>query len=105
MHYGNWTGSDTSRARKLATSGTRVRNGVEAKPVAGTEGILAPYFWSPDSGQIGFLTSDHLKKVRVRGPEGPVQTLAQVRPFASGASGGGSWSPDGTIIFVPGGRG
>jgi eukaryotic-like serine/threonine-protein kinase len=78
----------------------RTLDSLEAKPVAGTEGTQPPFFWSPDSKQIGFFTSTHLKKVTL--PDGPVQTLTEVRPFGSGTSGGGSWSPDGTILFVPG---
>jgi serine/threonine protein kinase len=81
----------------------RSLDSLEAKPLAGTEGTLPPFFWSPDSKQIGFFTSTHLKKVTL--PDGPAQTLAEVRPFASGASGGGSWSHDGTILFVAGARG
>jgi serine/threonine protein kinase/WD40 repeat protein len=73
---------------------------LKAKLLPGTEDALSPFFWSPDSKQIGFFTPTHLKKIAI--PEGPAQTLVAVRPYASGASGGGAWGPDGTILFVPG---
>ncbi len=78
----------------------RSLDGLETERLPGTEGALSPFFWSPDSKGIGFLTATQLKKVAL--PAGPAQTLAQVRPFGSGASGGGTWSPDGTIVFDPG---
>jgi len=78
----------------------RSLDGLRAKPLQGTEETIPPFFWSPDSKQIAFLTPTHLKKIAI--PEGQAQTLVAVRPFAAGASGGGAWGPDGTILFVPG---
>jgi serine/threonine protein kinase len=67
-----------------------------AQPLPGTDGALMP-FWSPDSRFIAF-SDNSLKKVAVTG--GPAQTLT-----ASPASGGGTWSRDGTILFSPGNLG
>ena len=72
----------------------------DARPLAGTEDPLRLFFWSPDSKYIGFSAHNHLKKIPVLG--GPVQTLGEVRGLDSGAWGGGTWSPDGTIVFASG---
>ncbi|NIV50262.1 MAG: protein kinase, partial [Gammaproteobacteria bacterium] len=51
-------------------------------------------FWSPDSRWIGFFADGKLRKVEARG--GPSQ------PVANASSGrGGTWSPDGVIVFAP----
>jgi eukaryotic-like serine/threonine-protein kinase len=67
---------------------------VEPRQLAGTEGASFP-FWSPDSRTIGFFAGGKLRKIEVSG--GPTQTLADV----SGDPRGGTWTPDGTIIFAP----
>jgi Tol biopolymer transport system component len=68
---------------------------LDARLLPGTElaGAPAPFLWSSDSRFIAFLSSDHkLKKVDISG--GPAQTLCEAATV-----GGGSWSPDGTILF------
>jgi eukaryotic-like serine/threonine-protein kinase len=60
----------------------------------GTEGANGP-FWSPDSKSIGFFTSNSLKRMDVGG--GAPLTLA---PVTFGP--GGTWNPDGTILFAQG---
>src|SRR5262245_18681525 len=80
-----------------ATTGGKVQLWVhafdsnEAKPLAGTQGAIGP-FWSPDSRYIGYFADDQLKKIELTG--GPVQTLCGA-PFPAG----GAWSRDGVILF------
>jgi eukaryotic-like serine/threonine-protein kinase len=79
----------------------RSLDGVDAKPIPGTESAslagesTQQPFWSPDSRQIGFFDgmSQKMKKVDVQG--GPVQTLCDDPPNQYG----GSWNSDGVIIF------
>ncbi|MGH9835315.1 MAG: protein kinase domain-containing protein, partial [Blastocatellia bacterium] len=74
----------------------RALDSIEARPLAGTQGAIYP-FWSPDSRFIGFFADGKLKKIEFTG--GPVQTLCEVLgpPF------GGAWSRAGTILFGRGG--
>jgi Tol biopolymer transport system component len=71
----------------------------EAKPLAGTQGAIFP-FWSPDSRFIAFFADGRLKKIE--GTGGPVQTLYErANPQFHGV-----WSRDGAILFgVAGGGG
>ena len=64
-----------------------------AQPLAGTEGASFP-FWAPDSRSIGFFADGKLKRLDLGG--GPPVALADA-PIALG----GSWSPNGTILFAP----
>jgi Tol biopolymer transport system component len=64
-----------------------------ALPMAGTEGARFP-FWSPDGHSIGFFADGKLKRVDVAG--GPPQILAEA-PTGRG----GTWSPEGIILFCP----
>jgi serine/threonine protein kinase len=72
----------------------RPLDSLDARQLTGTEGASFP-FWSPDGRMIGFFAANKLKKIDATG--GPAQTLADV----SGDPRGGSWGPDGTIIFSP----
>ena len=65
----------------------------DSGPIQGTEGGVSP-FLSPDGQWIGFFASGQLKKVSIHGGE-PV-TLADAPNQR-----GGSWAPDGSIIFSP----
>jgi len=64
-----------------------------ARPLPGTEEGYRP-FWSPDGRRIGFFTWGHLATTPAEG--GAVARLAPARD-----SRGGSWSPNGTILFAP----
>ncbi|HEU5393386.1 MAG TPA: hypothetical protein VFV36_01155, partial [Candidatus Methylomirabilis sp.] len=66
---------------------------VAPQPLPGTEGSGYP-FWSPDSRMIGFFAEGKLKKIAVSG--GPPLTLCDA-PNGKG----GSWSPEGIILFTP----
>ena len=67
---------------------------VDARQLPGTEGATFP-FWSPDSRTIGFFAGGKLRKIDAAG--GPPQSLAD----ATSDPRGGTWTPDGTIIFAP----
>ena len=67
-----------------------------AQSLKGTENAGSP-FWSPDSQFLAFVTDGRLKKIDVAG--GPPQTIADM------AASGGTWSPDGTIVFNASGNG
>ena len=58
----------------------------------GTEG--ARYgFWSPDGREVAFFSGGKLKRTSADG--GPVRTICD-----SGSGFGGTWAPDGTILFT-----
>jgi serine/threonine protein kinase/Tol biopolymer transport system component len=65
----------------------------ETKLLAGTDGATFP-FWSPDSRSLAFFAQEKLKKIEAAG--GPVQVVCDAH-----AGRGGSWGPDGTIVFAP----
>jgi Tol biopolymer transport system component len=85
----------TSSTEQGAQLWVRSLSSPSAQPLAGTEDAGFP-FWSPDSRNIGFFASGKLKTVEASG--GAVLTLADA-PIGRG----GSWGPDGTILFAPGG--
>ena len=66
---------------------------VEPRELAGTEGATYP-FWSPDSRLIGFFADGKLKTIPLAG--GPALSLCDAEDGR-----GGSWSPDGIILFAP----
>ncbi|HEV2200386.1 MAG TPA: protein kinase [Bryobacteraceae bacterium] len=68
-------------------------NSRTAQSLVGTEYPRFP-FWSPDSKYIGFFASGKLKTIDAAG--GPPSTVADA-PFGHG----GSWSPQGVIVFSP----
>jgi len=75
---------------------TRRPDRLEALPLLGTEGGVNPFF-SPDGQWIAFFADQRLKRVSVSG--GAAITLCD----ASGGDGrGGTWGPDGTILFGSG---
>ena len=65
----------------------------EFRKLEGTEGAAQP-FWSPDGHSLGFMSFRKLRRVDLAG--GAVLALADVRELR-----GGSWAPDGTIVFTP----
>jgi serine/threonine protein kinase len=72
----------------------RPLNSLEARPLAGTEGGVNP-FWSPDSRAIGFLAAGKLRRIDLSG--GAPQTICDAPSNAASA-----WSREGVIIFSRG---
>jgi serine/threonine-protein kinase len=72
----------------------RPLDSLEARPIAGTEDAVSPFF-SPNSQWVGFFASGQLKKVSISG--GAPVTICN----ASNLYGGATWGPDDTIIFAP----
>jgi Tol biopolymer transport system component len=69
----------------------------EARPLAGTEGVTAGGFWSPDGQWVGFYAGGKLKKVRTSG--GAPQTIASVPGVQEAA-----WGAGGDILIRPSNR-
>jgi eukaryotic-like serine/threonine-protein kinase len=67
---------------------------LEARPIAGTEEALFP-FWSPDSRSIAFFAEGRLKRISVGG--GPAVTICDVEVNPRS----GSWNTDDVLIFSP----
>jgi len=74
---------------------TRRVDALRASPLPGTEGAHTPFF-SPDGGWVAFFAGGSLRKVSVNG--GAPLELCDA-PWGLG----GSWGPDGTIVFTPSG--
>ncbi|HEV2355122.1 MAG TPA: hypothetical protein VGR89_12820, partial [Puia sp.] len=71
----------------------RALDGLEARPIPGSDGGNTPFF-SPDDQWLGFFQSGALKKVSVNGGASVSLTgVANAR--------GASWNTPGTIIFSP----
>ncbi|MDE3179081.1 MAG: serine/threonine-protein kinase [Acidobacteriota bacterium] len=71
----------------------RSLDSTEGRPLEGTENADTP-FWSPDGRYVGFIAGGKLKKIAVSG--GSPVDLCDAH-----IGRGGSWSPDGTILFAP----
>jgi Tol biopolymer transport system component/tRNA A-37 threonylcarbamoyl transferase component Bud32 len=77
----------------------RALDSLEPHPLPGTENVLVPVFWSPDSRFIAFESGSKLKKIGISG--GPPQDICDAFAMALG----GGWNRDGTIIFGTTGNG
>ena len=81
--------------------GTQGANPLWLRPLAstsgrlltGTEGAGFP-FWSPDGRSIGFFADQKLKRIDVNSEA--IQVIAD-----AATARGGTWQPDGTILFAP----
>ncbi len=73
----------------------RKLNEFEARPISGTEGARYPFF-SPDGRWIAFFADGRLQRVSVDG--GTPVSVCDVPIVGRG----GTWGPDGTIVFDPG---
>jgi predicted Ser/Thr protein kinase len=65
----------------------------EAKPIAGTDGAVQPFF-SPDGKWVGFFARHKLMKVALSGGQ-PIEIAHAAEPR------GADWLEDDTIIFCP----
>jgi serine/threonine protein kinase/Tol biopolymer transport system component len=70
----------------------RALDGTAAQPLPGTEESAGP-FWSPDGRRIGFLRHNSLQVIDTSGGHSVILSDAATR-------GAGSWSRDGTILFL-----
>ena len=70
----------------------RAMDGVDPRPIAGTEGASAPFF-SPDGQWLGFFADGGLKKVPLSGGA-PVNLADVTNPT------GGAWIDEHTIVFA-----
>jgi eukaryotic-like serine/threonine-protein kinase len=70
----------------------RPLDGDRPVPLQGTEGASFP-FWSPDGRHVAFFAHDKLRRIEVSGSV--LDTLCD-----AGDPLGGSWGPDGTILFA-----
>jgi Tol biopolymer transport system component len=74
----------------------RALGSLESRVLGGTRGAQAP-FWSPDSAQVGFWSSEGwIKRVAIAEGGSPQNVVR------TGVAGGGSWNEDGTIVFDSG---
>jgi len=72
---------------------------VQATGLPGTDGAATPFF-SPDGQQIAFFAGGQLKRIAVTG--GAPVTVCDASNIDGTPGAGGSWSQDGTIVFVRG---
>jgi serine/threonine protein kinase/Tol biopolymer transport system component len=72
----------------------RALDGSAPQPIAAGNDVSLP-FWSPDNRYLAFFSDGKLKKVDAAG--GAIQTICDAE-----FGGGGTWGPDGSIIFAPG---
>ena len=86
------------------TSGTPPRNQLVVRPIDRLEGTVIESadrgrdpFFSADGRQVGYATLGELKRVSVEG--GPSVKICDLQVVFRG----GSWGPDGSIVFAQGG--
>jgi eukaryotic-like serine/threonine-protein kinase len=72
----------------------------EGRILDGSNGARTPFF-SPDSQWIGFVANGALKKLPVNGGS-PITICNVTKSDDSLGFVGGTWAPDGRIVFVPG---
>ena len=82
-----------SRPLRPGTLWIRALDGTAAQSVAAPGPASFP-FWSPDSRFVAFFSDGKLR--RVDAADGTVQTICDAETGF-----GGSWAPDGTIVFAP----
>jgi eukaryotic-like serine/threonine-protein kinase len=91
---GNWLAFTATHPDGNSSLWIRSLDSLVARSLPGTEGARRP-FWSPDSRALGFFAGGKLKRTELSA--GTPQILAE----ASLDPRGGTWGPDGTIVFAP----
>jgi len=88
----------TARDEKGQTTlWVRSLDSLEARQIPGTDGATLP-FWSPDGRTLGFFASGQLLAVDLVG--GVPRRISPTNQDTVDAR-GGTWAPDGTIVFAP----
>ena len=80
-------------ARGLGSIWLRALDSSETRRLEGTNGARG-LFWSPDGRSLAFFAAGKLKLMPAAG--GSAQTICD-----GNGTGGGTWAPDGTIVFSP----
>jgi eukaryotic-like serine/threonine-protein kinase len=73
---------------------------LQARPLAGTEGSVSGFFWSPDSRFLAFATQDKLKKVAFSGSAPQIVCDLPSEGVGGAASFRGAWNRAGVILFA-----
>jgi eukaryotic-like serine/threonine-protein kinase len=73
----------------------RALDGLEARPVSGTEGAVGPFF-SPDGQSLGFFSGSHMEKISLSGGAPFKLSIA-----SAADSFGASWGSHDAIIYAP----
>jgi serine/threonine protein kinase len=92
----------TRPAMRGAQLWLRKLDGFETVPLAGTQGASHP-FWSPDSKSIAFSVDEEAVLKRMDLESRSIQVICKTTPSGlriAGFARGGSWGPDGTILFT-----
>lgn len=79
----------------------RELNQMEPRELVGTEGALNP-FWSPDSASVAYMAGQKLWRVPASGGQSVLVTELGGEPVGGS---GGTWAPDGRIIYSRGSTG
>jgi Tol biopolymer transport system component len=72
----------------------RSLDNTQARPLAGTEGAVSP-FWSPNSQYIGFFLSAQSELRKIEASGGPARTICPAEVESAPV-----WGPDNTILFT-----
>ena len=72
-------------------------DGVDARAIAGTDGVSSVPVWSPDGREIAFVSGGRLRRMPVDG--GRIETICSLADDATF-----DWGDDGTLLMAAGGN-